>query len=97
MLHVVCGGIEYLWHVGENFKGIEGKVSDINKGSNMTDYLEVQADGDELQFILDHFKNLPHVLTLSNKWYGDDARFIVGNIHSVTLASKARFVEDHIV
>ena len=43
--------------------------------------VEVQADGDELAYIKRNFENLPmRVNKPEVTWYGDDARFIVGNI-----------------
>jgi len=43
----------------------------------------VQADGDELTYILDNFNNLPHYSGPNkrvHRWFGDHARLIVGNL-----------------
>jgi hypothetical protein len=44
----------------------------------------VEATGEELLYILMHFKNLPlgpsYGKVVSMTWYGDDAKFIVQNI-----------------
>jgi hypothetical protein len=44
----------------------------------------VEATGDELLYIAQHFKNLPigpaYGKVASQTWYGDHARFIVHNI-----------------
>ena len=46
----------------------------------------ILIDGDELEYVKTHFSNLPSVSTASNnyvvKYYGEMARFIVGNILS---------------
>ena len=96
MLYVVCGTQEFSWHLGESFKSIETQVKDmIDANAELQTRLEVQADGDELQFIIDHFKNLPHVIITNNTWYGDHARFIIGNMNSATLYES--FFKDHLV
>ena len=41
---------------------------------------EVQADGDELQYILESFNNLPKAgFRRVQRWFGDNAKFIVAN------------------
>lgn len=40
----------------------------------------VQADGEELDYILARFKNFPSCVSGSTmSWYGDMAKFIIGN------------------
>jgi hypothetical protein len=41
---------------------------------------EVQADSHELDRIEHHFSNLPFCKSRVIRWYGDHARFIVGNL-----------------
>lgn len=41
---------------------------------------EVQADGDELEYIKLHFTNIPMADKRVVCWYGDHAKFIVGNL-----------------
>lgn len=58
------------WHVGESLP--------YPRGVTIT---EVQADGDELEYIFNNFRGLP----LSNKkrvqtWRGDFAQFIADNL-----------------
>lgn len=58
------------WHVGEEKPKAEAQF-----------VTSVQADGDELHHILMEFQNLPqstHKKVVS--WYGDHAKFIVGNL-----------------
>ena len=43
---------------------------------DMIDY--IQADGDELDFILSRFKNIPHCYSIC-VWHGEMARFIAAN------------------
>lgn len=67
------------WHVGERF--------DFNNADFYVD--EVQADGDELEFIIHHC-SIDHILwpykngyvcrALVLNWYGDTARWIVTNL-----------------
>lgn len=72
-----------IWHIGSSKK----EMKDVNPDAIQ----EVHADGDELGTILHRFRNLPclsgdedsgyamargYVMT----WYGDHAKFIVGNI-----------------
>ncbi|HLX53707.1 MAG TPA: hypothetical protein VKR58_07190 [Aquella sp.] len=44
----------------------------------------VEADAEELLYIVQHFQNLPQSPQYGNElkttWYGDHAKFIVGNI-----------------
>ena len=63
------------WHVGEDIKNATLVVE--------SDVYEVQADGDELEEILSQFANLLyHSDSAVQKWYGDTAKFIVGNLES---------------
>lgn len=41
--------------------------------------VEVQADGDELAHILCSMDGLPTTHKPVQRWFGDDAKFIVGN------------------
>jgi len=60
-----------------------------NKGKvlNYTNVVCVQADGEELEYILSRFNNIPSCVSAkticatggSMSWYGDMAKFIVGN------------------
>ena len=70
---------EIQWHVGEKLP------CDLSEKYTT---LEVQADGDELVYIVQHFHNLPiahicaHTKTLAavQKWRGDFAAFIADNL-----------------
>ena len=46
---------------------------------------KLQADGDELDFILYSFVNIPHPVNSQKvvKWHGDMARFIVDNLRGL--------------
>ena len=64
------------WHLGTgNLPYIQGyPVSDVES---------VQADGDELDYVLRRFENLCRTCDVSLRvvyWYGDTAQFIVGNL-----------------
>jgi hypothetical protein len=62
------------WYVGEYIQNANSAVSD--------DVCEVQADGHELAAILHQFQNLPRCDGSVQTWYGDMAKFIVGNLRS---------------
>jgi len=59
------------WHVGETLRhpasqGVES----------------VQAEGDELEYILNNFRNLPNAPACRVvKWFGEHAQFIVANLN----------------
>jgi hypothetical protein len=42
--------------------------------------IEVQADGDELEYIKNKFTNIPMSTNRVINWYGDIARFIASNM-----------------
>lgn len=44
----------------------------------------IQVDGNELNVILRHFTNIPMVDSPIVRWYGDDAKFIIGNLRVYT-------------
>jgi hypothetical protein len=65
----------YQWHIGEP---IPQELFTFAKFATM-----VQADGDELNYVLDNFGGLPFVRNGKKRvwrWYGDHAKFIVGNL-----------------
>lgn len=64
-------GREKEWHVGNP------------KPTMFSEVVEVQADGDELGFLISKIINLPHVLPGHKPvqvWRGDMARFIYDNL-----------------
>lgn len=62
--------IELSWHVGENIPSLRD-----------VDVTEVQADSEELIYIINLFKNLPHTdKRLVVRWFGDMAKFIAHNL-----------------
>ena len=71
MMYIVSEDDEDTWHVGE----------DNPIDSEMVIYVtEVQADCDELEYLYQHFPNLPQAKRQVVHFYGDVARFIVGNL-----------------
>jgi hypothetical protein len=60
------------WQIGDKFP------------RNTEDYpcIEVQANGDELGFVIKSFNNLPHAIGVMRvqKWRGEFAQFIYGNL-----------------
>lgn len=82
MMFIVCtsGFIQFspattvVWHKGETLPVTREQIVYVQ---------EVQADGAELELILYKFQNLPWVRAKSvQRWYGDLAKFIVGNLHA---------------
>lgn len=64
---------KYSWHIGE-------KTEYIHNLDKMSDIF-IQADCDELLYIISNFKNIPfHQTKLVQKWSGDLARFIIMNL-----------------
>lgn len=64
------------WHLGT------GNLSYI-QGYPVSDVESVQADGDELDYVLRRFENLCRTRDVSLRvvrWYGELAQFIVGNL-----------------
>jgi hypothetical protein len=65
-----CGEI-----VRDTRSGIKTRVGSISQVT----YLE--ADGEDLTYIKEYISGLPINLALtSNRWFGDDAKFILANI-----------------
>ncbi len=63
---------EHIWHIREKLRLNDRQVLDVQV---------VQADGDELQYIIDYMPNVPYANTRPvNRWYGDMAKFIAGNL-----------------
>lgn len=62
---------EITWHTGEkNPLSLE----------NRRDIVEIQADGDELEYIQSKFTNIPMSTNRVINWYGDIAKFITNNM-----------------
>lgn len=74
LIIVLSTGKEHNWH-----SGVQNPIT-FHEVSNV---IEVQADGDELTFLLRHTENLPITKQLgrylSQRWFGDHAKFIVAN------------------
>ena len=59
-----------MWHVGEKY--VFGIFADY--------VIEIQADGDELEYIKNNFTNIPYSNKRVVNWKGDIAKFIVRNL-----------------
>lgn len=82
MLYVEMRNSTHLsWHAGEKKpKELLGASSVI--ASTVEDVVMIQADGDELDYIINKF-GVAAMRPKGNtvvKWYGDVAKFIVGNL-----------------
>lgn len=81
MLYIVCREpreeTSYQWHVGEKVNSnLAGKIE-----TGTFRVTEIQADCDELQYIRDHFRNLPDCPSMRVvSWRGDWARFIFDHL-----------------
>lgn len=61
-------GDNITWHIGE-------------KKTMVIGILSIQADGDELDYIITNFTNIPHHKTARvQTWFGDMATFIYTNL-----------------
>lgn len=58
------------WHIGQ-------QAPEIPDGFKV---VEVHADGDELDYLLDNLTNIPLSKSPVVKWYGDMAMFVIGNM-----------------
>lgn len=61
---------EMSWYAGQ-------RVSSYHKN---LDVIEIQADCDELLFVLKKFQNLPRSNENVQRWFGDHAKFIFHNL-----------------
>ena len=57
-----------------------GSMKRVLEGSNLGEILLVQADGDELEKILEDFQGIPRSKSSVQKWFGDHAKFIAHNL-----------------
>lgn len=65
------------WHIGTKFDTWDQSLERLKL------LVEVQADGDELDFISVQYSNIPMVArNRIVRWFGDDAKFIVANLPS---------------
>lgn len=63
-------GTNVQWHVGEPIPEVD-----------ILRVVAVNADGDELQYIISRFPNLPYCNHRGLvQWFGDHAKFIVANL-----------------
>jgi hypothetical protein len=81
MMYIICQTaneeLQAVWHVGEAVPTIRGR--EMQKAAQ--DVTMVQADGDELTFVLEEMQNLPRMTRRPvQRWYGTDAQFIAGNL-----------------
>lgn len=63
------------WHVGEKINS-----SKLPQSKREWDCMVVQADGDELEYVLRTFKGIRSCDNRVIRWAGDDATFIVSNL-----------------
>lgn len=75
MLYIIRqDGQEYTWHVGDL------KPSD---NTSFTDVKEIQADGDELEYIQRNFSNIPMHTGRVVSWKGSVAQFIYDGLNGI--------------
>ena len=71
MLYIKTDCRRYEWHNDDRRPGLSGTEK----------VLEVQADGDELQYIREEFVSVPYPKHQSVvRWFGEMAAFIVHNL-----------------
>lgn len=67
----------FQWHVGEKVNG--NLIAKIETGTFRV--VEIQADGHELQYIRDNFRNLPDAINQRViSWKGELAQFIFDHL-----------------
>ena len=74
MLYIILNGKERTWHVGQPSPISHSEAADVD---------EIQADGDELEHIVDMFpinRSLPIPRGRVVRWFGDHAKLIAGNL-----------------
>ena len=69
---------ETLYHHGDSLTWCVGEVNPKFNEED-TDFV-VQADGDELKYILSTFVNIPCTTKCLQRWFGEMAKFIVMNL-----------------
>ncbi len=78
MMYIDTVTRQYTWNLGELPKDENG---DPESWVSPVEVDHIQADGPELEFILNHCRNIPTISPAERMvWYGDDAKFIFGNI-----------------
>lgn len=73
------------WHMGDPDFVTEIKVRNKNESEPkiMSRVFSVQLDGDELEYVITRIRDLPVTSFINcpvQTWYGDHAKFIVGNL-----------------
>jgi len=63
------GSTKCQWYIGQKYPNIKG-----------LQIIELQADGDELEYILHNFENIPYSNARVLTWYNDLAMFIANNM-----------------
>lgn len=70
--------VDLQWHVGESNPCQRSK--DFCTDESYDQVVCVQADGDELTWVLAHFINLSHYKGAVSRWYGDTAKQIAAHL-----------------
>ena len=64
------------WHVGES-----SPIDDLGSTLDTNNIVSVRADGAELDYLEHYYPSLPFMVgNKVQRWYGDHAKFIVGNL-----------------
>lgn len=68
------------WHVGEKLPADLFDSSCESAYNSIMNVIHVQADGHELEWVEENFRNIPMLTSPVSNWYGDIARSIVAKI-----------------
>lgn len=85
-LYITTRDEVYQWHIGQ--------VMPINIRQTIPQIISIQADCDELEFLLARFPYLSGKLPAKARvvsWYGDEAKYLIGNaLYSIRTSSHDR-------
>lgn len=72
-------GYDYhTWHIDTKLpEGMKEKLSDSANAEDLSNLVSVYADGDELEWIENNFRNMPVGKGRSTTYFGDMAKMIV--------------------
>lgn len=75
MLYVVSVEKEIPWYIGEKFHAYFEDTEKL-----LATVIEVQADGDELDWVKSNITGIPFNKNTVQSWYGDIAKFIANSL-----------------
>jgi hypothetical protein len=71
---------EFTWHVGEKVPEIWQAKENVFPRPPKREVVEIQADGHELERVIETCTNIPLTHGRVVRWFGDHAKFIFHNL-----------------